>query len=217
MARRLTPGTAFIIGLLALLMVVVVGWFLLASPKRSEAAEFGRDIDSTRTQIKLSQSVIRSEARNARAVDEGRLASAMPPDARESAMIRELETVARAAHVRINSYAPGTPAATGAHQTISIPVVIEGSYFALEAFFRALRARADIAATSPTTVTGSGRLYSVPQIALTGGDDDRFYQVSSTIDAYTFTGAPPTGAPSSSSGTTEPLPASAGASPAAAS
>jgi hypothetical protein len=62
-------------------------------------------------------------------------------------------------------------------------------------------------------VTGQGRLYSVPQIAFTGGAEDGFIQVTSTIDAYTFAGAPPTATPPAATGTTEPAPASAAGSP----
>jgi Pilus assembly protein, PilO len=216
MASRLTPRTALVVGAVALLVVVLAGWFVLASPKRSEAARLGRDIDDARTQIRLSQAIIRSEAKNARGVDSERLAKAMPPDARESAILRELDAVARATRVRVNSIAPGAPTATGAYQTIPIPVVVEGSYFAIESFFDALRARADVAATSPPKVTGQGRLYSIPQIAFNGASDDGFIQVTSTIDAYTFAGASPTGTPPPA-GTPEPSPASAASTPAASS
>jgi len=127
MANRLTPRTAVVVGSVALLVVVLAGWFVLASPKRSEAAQLGRDIDDTRAQIRLSEAVIRSEARNARAVDSARLTKAMPPDARESAILRELGVVAANTKVRVNSIAPAAPAPTGAYQTIPITVVVEGS------------------------------------------------------------------------------------------
>jgi hypothetical protein len=217
MANRLSPRMAVVVGAVAMLVVVLAGWFLLASPKRSDAAQLGRDIDDTRAQIRLSEAVIRSEAKNARAVDSERLAKAMPPDARESAILRELGVVALKTKVRVNSIAPAAPTPAGAYQTIPISVVVEGSYFALADFFKELRARADVAATSPPKVTGKGRLYSVPQIAFSGGAEDGFIQVTSTIDAYTFAGAPPTGIPPAAPATTEPAPASAAGSPVAAS
>jgi Tfp pilus assembly protein PilO len=215
MANRLTPRTAVVVGTIGLLVVVLAGWFLLASPKRGDAAQLGRDIDDTRSQIRLSQAVIRSEAKNARALDSDRLVKAMPPDAREAAILRELGDVAVKTKVRVNSIAPAAPTPTGTYQTIPIAVVVEGSYFALADFFKELRARADIAATSPPKVTGQGRLYSVPQIAFTGGADDGFIQVTSTIDAYTFAGTPTTTAPPAAPATTEPAPASAAGSPVA--
>jgi len=217
MANLLTPRTAVVVGTLGLLVVVLAGWFLLASPKRSDASQLERDIDDTRTQIRLSEAVVRSEMKNARAVDSARLVKAMPPDAREAAILRELGAVAEKTKVRVNSIVPSAPTPTGTYETIPIAVVIEGSYFALENFFEELRARADIAATSPAKVTGNGRLYSVPQIAFTGGGEDGFIQVMSTIDAYTFAGAPPTTAPPAASGSTEPAPASAASSAVAAS
>jgi Tfp pilus assembly protein PilO len=202
MIDRMTPRAAALVGGAFFLLVLLVGWFVFVSPKQAEATDLDTSITETQVKLNIAEALVRgSKARNA---DVARLTKAMPPDVRMSAILRELSAASASANVRINSVSPQGATPVGSYAATPIAVTLEGKYFNVARFLHLLHSRAEIAAASK--VTGPGRLYSVPQLQLTGGGEGGLLQVTTTIDTYSFTGASATPAP------TEPTPESSSAS-----
>ena len=208
MIDYLTPRKAAVAGAAALLLVLLVGWFLFVSPQRSEAAKLDNDIGDARTKLALAQALIRgSEARRG---DVARLTAAMPSEVRMSSILRELSATAAKANVRINSIAPQAATPVGTYFTIPLSVSLEGRYFNIARFLRLLHGRTVVVGDK---VAGKGRLYSVPQIQLSSGGEAGLLQGTMTVDAYTYNGAAPAPTPtpetttsSSSAAAVEPSP-----------
>jgi len=191
MVDRLTPRAAAAIGAVAFLLVLLVGWFLFVSPKRSKASDLATEIDASRAQLAVAQALLRGS--EARTENLEQLAQAMPPDIRMSGILRELSTASATANVRINSVTPQPATPLGSYQTIPLSVTLEGRYFNVVRFLSVLHNRANVVSVSK--VTGKGRLYNVPQLQLTGGAETGVLQATLTVDAYSFTGVAATPVP----------------------
>jgi len=187
-----TPKKAALAGAVALLLVLLVGWFVLVSPQRSKAAALDRDITDSRTKLALAQALIKQA--DERHVDLERLTKAMPSEFRQSATLRELADASVAANIRINSITPQAATLAGSYYMIPIAVTVEGRYNNIAQFLRLLNGRTEVTASK---VTGAGRLYNVPQIQLTAGAPGGILQGTMTVDAYAFSGpaATPTATP----------------------
>ena len=204
MTDYFTPRKAAIAGTAALILVLLVGWFAFVSPQRSQAAQLDDDIGEARTKLALAEALLRGT--DERTADLVRLTAAMPAEVRMSSILRQLSTTAAQANVRINSISPQAATPVGTYYTIPLAITLEGRYFNIARFLRLLQGRTVVVADQ---VTGKGRLYSVPQIQLTGGGEGRLLQGTMTVDAYSYSGATPAPTPapettSSSSAAAEP-------------
>jgi Tfp pilus assembly protein PilO len=179
-----TPKKAALAGGVALLLVLLVGWFLLVSPQRSKAAALDRDISEGRANLALAHAAIRQA--DERHLDLERLTKAMPSEFRQSATLRDLADKSIAANIRINSVTPQAATLTGSYYTIPIAITVEGRTLNIARFLRLLNGRTEVTASK---VTGAEPIYTVPQIQLTSGDPSGLLQGTMTVDAYAFSGA----------------------------
>jgi len=201
----LTPTKAAIAGAAALLLVLLVGWFLFVSPQRSKAAKLDTQIGEARTQLAVAEALLRGTDK--RTADLARLTAAMPSDVRMPGILRELAAQAENASVRINSITPQAATPIGSYFTIPLSITLEGRYLNIARFLSLLNGRTDVVASTvagrPPDVKGKGRLYSVPQIQLSGSADaGGLLQANMTIDTYTFSGATATPTPTTETTTT---------------
>jgi type IV pilus assembly protein PilO len=154
-ARKLYLLTAAVLAL-----VLVAGWFLLISPKRSEAADLQAQAadqvaknDQLRVQVvQLAKAAEHIPEQKAKIAE---IRQRIPEDARLPTLIRALSDAAKGANVELVSLAPGSPSllpsatptkpATGAQQSgaaaapsglydLPVQIQIAGSYYDVEQF-----------------------------------------------------------------------------------
>src|SRR3954452_24970275 len=159
MIESFSPKKAALAGGFALLLVLLVGWFLLVSPQRSKAAALDGDINDSRTELTLAQALLNRTGE--READLARFRKAMPSEFPQSAILRELDAASREAGVRLNSVTPQAATPVGSYSTVPIAITIEGGYGNIRRFLGLLNHRTEVVSSK---VSGAGHLYSVPQI-----------------------------------------------------
>ena len=131
------------LGAAALLAVLSLGWFLVLSPLRGEAAELTTRTEEQRAQTAVLTSklqVLRAQAaelpaQQARLVE---LQAELPDTVALPQLIRLLTTAAEQTGVELTSMAPSAPVASGDVAEVPFTLVLRGSYFNLQQFLGAL-------------------------------------------------------------------------------
>ena len=131
------------LGAAALLAVLSLGWFLVLSPLRSEAAELTARTEEQRAQTAVLTSklnVLRAQAaelpaQQARLVE---LQAELPETVALPQLIRLLTTAAEETGVELASMAPSAPVANGDVAEVPFTLVLKGNYFNLQQFLSAL-------------------------------------------------------------------------------
>ena len=192
MSKLPTPAK---VGLLvaAVLLALVAGWFLVISPKRSDASTLKQQIADTRDQIAAAHGVRTQSEPAIRVADLFKLSRAMPNTADIPGVLLQLSRVADETGVTFQSITPHDPVSLGAYQQIDIDLTFQGRFYDLSDFLYRLRNLVDV---HNGVLNATGRLFTVDSISLDQGDDS-FPQVKAalTVSAYVF-----------GDGTTPPVP-----------
>lgn len=163
--RKWTLGTVALV-----LVLLLASWFLLVSPKRSEAAKLDEQTqqqqqanDALRTQI----AVLKSQSKDLPAMQAKlqRLLTKVPPSPSLVTLIRELSITARRSGVQLLSITPARPAAlptvgtvtttvapTGLAQ-ITLQLTASGGYFELQQLFNQLEQMDRAVLVTQATIT----------------------------------------------------------------
>jgi Tfp pilus assembly protein PilO len=187
MSKVPTPAR---LGLLAaaVVLALVVGWFLVVAPKRSEAAKLQKQIDETQAQIdaaEFSRSHPQAPVPAAiRVADLFKLSRAMPNGADIPGVLLQLSRVADETGVEFHSITPHDLTSLGSYQQVSIDLVFEGRFYDLSDFLYRLR---NLVGVHNGVLNATGRLFSVDSIAFDQGTL-QFPQVKAalTVSAYVF-------------------------------
>jgi hypothetical protein len=177
----------------ALLIVIIAGWFVGVSPKRSEASKLQRQIDDTQAKIVEAQrSSAQSQASGIRVADLFKLSRAMPDRADMPNVLLQLSDTAAETGVTFESITPHDPVALGSYEQIGIDLVFQGHFYDLSDFLFRLR---NLVSVHKGALDATGRLFSVDSISFDQGDL-LFPQVKATlaVSAYIFgdgTASPP--------------------------
>jgi Tfp pilus assembly protein PilO len=143
------------LAVVAALVILAGGWFLLVSPKRSNAADLrGQAVDKQRSNqgLQTQLAVLKGQAKDLpkQQAKLAAVAAKIPSDPAMPALVRALNKAASDANVELVSMAPGTPSpataasagtttattatasagsAAGGLQQISVTLNVVGSYF----------------------------------------------------------------------------------------
>lgn len=160
-----------------LVLVAVIGYFALISPKHSTAASLKRQTAAVQAQIKANSSKAFSQALPAvRAASVFRLAMAMPSQLQTPDIILQLNKLAESSGISFDQIQPGAAGAAGT--TVSptpgtdpfaaepIQVKFSGSFYNLLAFLQRTRNLVRVENGKLFTV---GRLFDVSNIAFQEG------------------------------------------------
>jgi Pilus assembly protein, PilO len=148
------------------LVVVIAGWLVLVSPQRSKAAEVQGKVDAAQAQLQATQAYINDPANKQRQRELQRLEQILPDTIHMSQVLRQLNSASAATGVQIDSITPATPTPAAAGEAVPVSLSVEGHYFNLLKFFKALRARVQV---NRGTIIGKGRLYSVSAVTFSAG------------------------------------------------
>ena len=193
--RSLSNGQiGAIVGAVALLMLVG-GWFLLISPKRSQASELEKEIAATQQQVAAARAaaIAAKNAEPIRYADLFRLAKAMPEDSDHSGIVLELNRVANDSGIRFDEIVPGAMQITTGFRTIPIELKFEGNFFNLSDFLYRLR---NLVGVENGRLTATGRLFSVDRLIFAESERG-FPQITATltVSAFLYGSAPASSAP----------------------
>jgi Tfp pilus assembly protein PilO len=195
-----TPAKIGLIGA-GLLIIVLVGWFAVISPKRAEASKLGKEIEETHAKIIAAQASAHPHAPTIRVADLFELSRAMPDRVDIPSVLLQLSAIATETGVTFQSITPHDPLPLGSYEQIGISLVFEGHFYDLSDFLYRLR---NLVNVHQGALEATGRLFTVDSVSFDEGEL-QFPQVKATlgVSAYVF-----------GNGTAPPLPVAAtGATP----
>jgi Tfp pilus assembly protein PilO len=184
-----TAQVALIVGVL--LLVVVVGYVALISPKRSTAASLKKQTAAVQAQIAKNSSTAFTQALPAvRSANVFSLTQAMPNKLDTPDVILTLNSLASASGISFDSISQGgassaTATAVGTTDPFAVePIQVQftGSYYNLLAFLQRMR---NLVRVENGRLFTAGRLFDVTNVTLTEGRN-QFPQVQAalTIDEF---------------------------------
>lgn len=186
------------------LVYVLVGWFALVSPKRSQASKLDTQISAAQLQLAQARAAIRPGTAPARieVADLFRLSKAMPASTDMPGILLELSGVASDAGIAFQSITPRQATTTGGYQTLPIDLVFEGNYYELSDFLFRLR---NLVGVHDGQLDATGRLFTVDRLEFTESQK-KFPNIQATLTVSAFIygsapisgGAPPAAAPTTS-------------------
>lgn len=161
MIAKLSGRLAAILAVLAVAVVLLVGWLTLVSPERSKSTELQTKVTDVQAQLAATEAYVKDPANRQAVKTFKHLKRLLPDDVRMSQVLRQLSTASAVAGVRIDGITPSPPVPLNGGEASPISVVVFGHYFRLAKFLHVLDERAQL---SGNAVKGSGRLYSVDSI-----------------------------------------------------
>ena len=184
MIDRMSGRVSLLLVSAALILVVLLGWFVLIAPQRSKAAKLDSEVGQVNVQLaavtSLLQGPVGKQSLAALRISE----IAIPDDTKMSQILRQLSTSALAAGVELDGITPGALVAETGAEVLPVSMNVKGRYFALQSFLRDLRSKAVLVGD---TVRAKGRLYTVDSIQFTGSGSSTTGQSSSGIVQATLT------------------------------
>jgi len=212
----LSPRALVAIAAGGLVLYTLVAWFLVLSPKRSEAARLGTELAAAQVELANAQAAAnRPRSAGAPVADVFRLAKAMPSSADQPGLVLELDRLARASGVTLGSITPQEPVVgEGGATMIEVAVVVSGSYRGITRFLGGTRR---LVTVRRGQLTATGRMLAVQSLELSESNAHGFPLLDGTItlNAYVYDGpipAPPPPAPAGGESTSSTATA-AGATP----
>jgi Pilus assembly protein, PilO len=193
MIDRINGRLAFLLAIGAVLLVVLLGWFVLVAPQRSKAAALDGQIGDANGKLVATQTFLHSPAAHRSVAELRRLRVALPDDVRMSEILRQLAWASGKTGVKITSITPSAPVPAAGAQAVPMALSVSGHYFRIAKFMHLLRTRADVTGGK---VHASGRLYAVDNLSFSSTDKSGLITATLALDGFVY-GTAPTPAPSS--------------------
>jgi Tfp pilus assembly protein PilO len=198
----LSKGAQVTVVAAALLLVVLIGYFALISPKRSTAADLKKQTAAVQAQITQNRSTAFTQALPAvRSANVFRLAMAMPSQLQTPDVILQLNSLAQSSGITFDQIQPGsvgattspTAATTDPFAAEPIQVKFSGSFYNLLAFLQRMR---NLVRVENGRLYTAGRLFDVTNIEFAEGAKGwPQVQASLTINAFVPQAAQPATVP----------------------
>ena len=173
----------------AVLVYAFAVWFLVVSPKRSEASGLGDEIAAAEVRLVEAQAALtRPRSTGGSVADVLRLAKAMPQSVDQPSLVLELSRLAETSGVTLRSIAPQAPVVgPGGATMIPVAVTVGGSYFEISRFLRRTRT---LVTVRGGRIHATGRLFTVQNVELVESLTDGFPRLDGTItlNAYVYDG-----------------------------
>jgi Pilus assembly protein, PilO len=196
---RMTNRTLGVAVGLLVLLYAAGGYFLLVSPKKSEASRLDGEIAATQVELSAARAAVavQDDTQPIAVADVFRLGTAMPGTADMPGILLELSRIAEETGIRFKSITPqqALPAAAG-YYYVPIDVAFDGTFYALSDFLFRLRT---LVTVRRGELHATGRLFSVDSVDFS--ESEKSFPVLAAnlkLNAYIYGagGAPPaTGAP----------------------
>jgi hypothetical protein len=165
MIDRMSGRISLLLVSAALVLIVLLGWFVLIAPQQSKASKLDSDINQTNVELQAVTSLLQGPIgrQSLAALRVSRIA--VPDEAKMSQILRQLSTASGSSGIQLSSISPQALVPAAGAEALPMSVVISGHYFAIQRFLRILRSEAVL---HGDTVQAHGRLYTVDSIQFTG-------------------------------------------------
>lgn len=190
MTAKLAQNKVAIAAALLVVLVSLLAYLVLVSPKRSRASELDGEIAAA--QVELS----RLRAEQARVEEDptvpvaklGRLKEAMPDRLNMPGLLLEIARVARNTGISFDSITPSEPVPVSGYQKVPVSLVFQGNFFALNDFLYRMR---NLVRVRDDRLRVDGRLFTVDAIDFAEGSE-KFPKIQATLtaNAFLYGGAP---------------------------
>ena len=191
MIARVNPMVAIALSSLAVLVVVVVGWFMFVSPERSKADKLDTQQSQVDAQLATDEALVAAPHRKATQAQLAAAKLALPDTPEVSTILRQLAKFATESHTQLDTITPSAPVAAGATQSIPITLTFEGRYFGLQQLMSLLQQSAGV---RKNKLVATGRLYTVSSIQF-GTAQNGNITASIALNAFVYGGVPAAPAP----------------------
>ena len=189
----LSKGAQIALVAAMLLLVVVIGWFALISPKRSTAADLKKQTVAVQAEIAKNRSSAFTQALPAvRSASVFRLAMAMPTQIQTPDVILQLDALALQSGISFDQIQPGAAAASAAPATADpfatepISVKFSGNFYDLLAFLQRMR---NLVRVENGRLFTAGRLFDVTNVQFAEGTAG-WPQIGATLTINAFVPQP---------------------------
>jgi Tfp pilus assembly protein PilO len=209
--RKLSIRALYAAVIAGLLVYALVGWFLLVSPKRSEAAGLQEEVAATETALAVARaaSVQKDDTQPIAVADIFRVSKAMPSIADMPGILLELARLAEECGIEFQSITPQPAVGAGAYQRVPIALTFDGNFYELSDFLLRLRTLVSVRSSE---LHATGRLFAVSALSFQESVSG-FPELSAalTVDAFVYGGGAPAAptAPTAPAAAEEPAPAPA--------
>jgi hypothetical protein len=173
---KVSNRSAVVIAVAVLALAVVGLWFLVVSPKRSEAANLEGEVAAAQTELaQLKAELARpSAAVTVRASDVFRLAKALPEDANVAGVILDVDRLAAAHGLTLEGFQPTAAIPVTGYYAQPLTVTVEGRFGNVSRFLADLR---QLVTVKKGRLAVFGRLYSVSEVRLAKPEGEKTYPV----------------------------------------
>jgi hypothetical protein len=190
---KLTRNKVTIAASLLVVLVSLLAYLVLVSPKRSRASELDGEIAAAQVELgRLRAERARVEEPTVPVPKVARLKKAMPDRMNMPALLLDLAQVARKTGISFDSITPSEPVPVSGYQKVPVSLVFQGNFFALNDFLYRMR---NLVQVRDDRLRVKGRLFTVDAIDFAEGSD-QFPQIQATLtaNAFLYGGAPPAAA-----------------------
>ena len=173
------------------ILLLLLGWVLLVSPQRTNAASIAKATQAAQSQIveaqnalQLAQHPVIPKQPAIRTANLYQLAKAMPSTTDMPDLLLEIDAIARAAGVTVGLISPGLaqPVIGQPYSSVQIQLSFYGNYYQLTDLLYRLRT---LVAVEDGQFAASGRLLAVSQIGMTPFKGS-VLNTTITISAYIY-------------------------------
>ena len=180
------------------LLLGIVGYFVLVSPQKAKSHHASAQLQTLQAQLLAEQRKPPKQA-SPQAVDLFRLVKAMPDTNDMPGILRDLDRLARASNVAIQTVTPGAqvPLPSG-YGALPVTVALEGTFGEVSAFLTKLREQVRV---GKKDLYVTGRLLVPNQVQMSSKDGKKLTATLS-LDAFVYGVVPPAPAATSTTPTT---------------
>jgi hypothetical protein len=146
------------------------GYFLVVSPKKSEAARLDTEIAAANVELMAARaaSQAQDDTQPIAVADIFRLAKAMPGTPDMPGILLELARIADETGIHFKSITPQTAVPVAAYSSVPIDVSFDGSFYALSDFLFRLRT---LVSVRRGELHAAGRLFAVESVDFSEADE----------------------------------------------
>lgn len=176
MTERLNNKNALVVGVAVLALAVVGFWFLVVSPKRSEAASLADEVAAAQVELAQRKAELArpSAAVTVRASDVFRLAKALPEDANVAGVILDVDQLAARRGLTMEGFQPSAVVPVTGYYAQPITLTVEGRFGDVSKFLSDVRG---LVSVKKGRLLVNGRLYSVSEVKLGEPDGEKVYPI----------------------------------------
>jgi Tfp pilus assembly protein PilO len=178
MKREITPRAIAFVLLGVAVVLGAAGWFLLVSPKRSQASKLASTIQTKQSQVSTETHQSSTVAGSAPAATLGQALPDVPgmPD-----VVDQLNALATRSGVALDTITPQAAVPGTGFEAIPLTVVVDGRYFAIEKFLQLVRKEVQV---DKSRLVANGRLFDVQGVQLQ--QTEPAPSVTATLSLRTF-------------------------------